>query len=426
MITREKSEKNTLKLNVKISKEVWDKGLELAYETTKGKYNIQGFRKGKAPRKVIEKTYGDTIFYDEAFDRLVSKEYADFMANNPEIEPIEHPHVSVNSITENGVDATILVMLMPEVKLGKYEGLKIEKKVEKVTDKQVEEEAKKLLNANARYVESDKAAEMGDFATIDFSGSVDGVKFDGGTAEDFRLELGSHSFIDNFEDQIVGMKVGDQKDITVKFPEGYPAKEIAGKDAVFAITVKKVEKKELFELTDKFISDTTEFESLDEYKKDVRAKLEATAQKNADNAAEGELIKQIVDSSEIDIPKSMVEHEVGHMIEDLRNKLAYQQITLEQYLEFMKVSLDEFKETKKEEAKKSLKTRLVLQTLIKENKIEVSKEDYDSRLEEFAVRSGKTVEEFDKEISDYERAYIENDILMTKLFNILKEKNEIK
>ena len=295
-----------------------------------------------------------------------------------------------------------------------------------MTDKQVEDEMSKLLNSNARYVESDKEAAMGDITTIDFSGSVDGVKFDGGTAEDFRLELGSHSFIDNFEDQIVGMKIGDQKDITVKFPEGYPAKELAGKDAVFAITVKKVEKKETAELTDKFISDTTEFESLDEYKKDVRAKLEANAQKNADNVAEGELVKQIVDSSEVDIPESMVDHEVGHIIENLRNQLAYQQITLEQYLEFMKVSLDEFKESKKEEAKNSLKTRLVLQTIIKDNNLEVTKEDYDLRIEEFATRSGKTVEEFDKEISDYERAYIENDVLMTKLFNMLKDKNEIK
>ena len=311
MITREKSEKNTLKLNVKISADVWANALEVAYETTKGKYNIQGFRKGKAPRKVIEKTYGDTIFYDEAFDNLISKEYAEFLSNNPELEPIEHPHVTINSITENGVDASILVILMPEVKLGKYEGLTIEKKVKKVTDKEVDEEAQKLANANARYVESEDVAALGDFATIDFSGSVDGVKFEGGTAEDFRLELGSHSFIDNFEDQIVGMKKGDEKDITVRFPKEYPAKELADKDAVFAIKVKKVEKKEIKELNDKLISDTTEFESLDEYKKDVRAKLEANALRAADKEVEASLVKTIVDSSEIDLPDSMIDHEVG-------------------------------------------------------------------------------------------------------------------
>ena len=426
MITREKSEKNTLKLNVKISADVWEKALEVAYETTRGKYNIQGFRKGKAPRKVIEKTYGDTIFYDEAFDSLVSKEYADFMAKNPEYEPIEHPHVTINSITENGVDASILVMLMPEVKVGKYEGLKLARKVAKVSDKEVDEEAQKLATKNARYVESDKEAELGDFATIDFSGSVDGVKFDGGTAEDFRLELGSHSFIDNFEDQIVGMKVGDEKDIKVRFPQEYPAKELAGKDAIFAIKVKKLEKKEISELTDKFISDTTEFESLEEYKKDVRAKLEANAEKNADKEVEAELIKTIVESSEIDLPEAMIDHEVYHIVEDIKKRLAYQQITLEQYLDFMKITLDEFKQTKRVEAENSLRTRLVLQAIIKENKIEVTREDYNDRIEEFAVRSGKTIEEFDKEISDYERAYIENDILMTKLFNMLKEKNEIK
>ena len=426
MITREKSEKNTLKLSVKISAEVWAQALEVAYEETKGKFNIQGFRKGKAPRKVIEKNYGDTIFYDEAFEHVVSKEYNDFLNANEDVNPVDYPHVTVNKITADGVEATLVVDLMPEVKLGKYEGIAIEKKAVKVTAAQVNAEVERLVNAHARYVESDSEAAMGDFATIDFSGSIEGVKFEGGTAEDFRLELGSHSFIDNFEEQICGMKVGDEKDITVKFPEQYPAKELAGKNAVFAIKVKKVEKKEVAEINDKFISDTTEFESLAEYKKDVKAKLVAEEEKKAQVAAEDELVKTIVESSEIELPNSMVEHEIDHIVEDLRRKLAYQQITLEQYLEFMKISMKEFRDTKREEAVRSLKTTLVLKEIVKVNNLEVTKEDYDNRLEEFATRSGKTVEEFDKEISDYERSYINNDILMTKLMNILKSKNEIK
>lgn len=426
MITREKSEKNTLKLSVKISAEVWAQALEVAYEETKGKFNIQGFRKGKAPRKVIEKNYGDTIFYDEAFEHVVSKEYNDFLNANEDVNPVDYPHVTVNKITADGVEATLVVDLMPEVKLGKYEGIAIEKKAVKVTAAQVNAEVERLVNAHARYVESDSEAAIGDFATIDFSGSIEGVKFEGGTAEDFRLELGSHSFIDNFEEQICGMKVGDEKDITVKFPEQYPAKELAGKNAVFAIKVKKVEKKEVAEINDKFISDTTEFESLAEYKKDVKAKLVADAEKKAQVAAEDELVKTIVESSEIELPNSMVEHEIDHIVEDLRRKLAYQQITLEQYLEFMKISMKEFRDTKREEAVRSLKTTLVLKEIVKVNNLEVTKEDYDNRLEEFATRSGKTVEEFDKEISDYERSYINNDILMTKLMNLLKSKNEIK
>ena len=426
MITREKCEKNTLKLSLKISAEVWAKALQDAYESTKGKYNIQGFRKGKAPRKVIEQNYGDTVFYDEAFDKIVSKEYTEFLTNNTDVQPVDYPRIVVNSITENGVEATIEVDLVPEVKLGKYEGLKIEKKVEEVTDQQVEDEAKKLANRNARFVESDESAELGDFATIDFSGSVDEVKFEGGTAEDYRLELGSHSFIDNFEEQIVGMKKGEEKDIKVRFPDQYPAKELAGKESVFAVKVKKVEKKEVAELSDKFISDTTEFESLAEYKSDVRVKLEREAQKNADKRVEAELIKTIVDGTKIDLPNSMIEREIDRIVDDLSRQLSYQQITLAQYLEFVKISMEEFRATKKEEAETSLKTRLTLQEIVKENKLEVTKEDYNNRIEEFATRSGKTVEEFDKEISDYERAYIENDILMTKLFNLLKEKNNIK
>ena len=293
MITREKSEKNTLKLNVKISAEVWAQALEVAYQEAKGKFNIQGFRKGKAPRKVIEKNYGDTIFYDDAFEHVVSKEYNDFLKANEDVNPVDYPHVTVNKITADGVEATLVVDLMPEIKLGKYEGITIEKKPVNVTAEQIDTEVERLMNAHARYVESDKEAAMGDFATIDFSGSIDGVKFEGGTAEDFRLELGSHSFIDNFEEQICGMKVGEEKDITVKFPDQYPAKELAGKNAVFAIKVKKVEKKEVAEINDKFISDTTEFESLDEYKKDVKAKLVSDAEKKAEIAAEDELVKTL-------------------------------------------------------------------------------------------------------------------------------------
>lgn len=425
MITREKNENNSLELKVKISADVWAKALEEAYESTKGKYSIQGFRKGKAPRKVIEKTYGDTVFYDEAFDTIVSKEYNEFLANNTDLQPIDYPKVSINSITENGVEATIVVDLMPNVKLGKYEGIKISKKVQEIKDKDIENEVEKLLGSSARFVESEAEASLGDFATIDFSGSVDGVKFEGGTANDFRLELGSHSFIDNFEEQIVGMKKGDEKDITVKFPEKYPAKELAGKDAVFAIKLNKLEKKELPQLTDKFISDTTEFETIEEYKKDVREKLILSANKNAERIAEADLVKAIVDSSEIELPQSMVNHEVEHIIEDLKNQLAYSQITIEQYLEFMKLTLDEFKKSKEGEAKNSLKTRLVLQEIIKQNNLLVTKEEFEAKLEEFAKSSGKSVAEFSKEISNYEKSYIENDILMSKLFKFLKEKNEI-
>ena len=425
MITREKSEKNTLKLNLEANKEEWAKALELAYETTKGKYNVQGFRKGKIPRKVIEKTYGDTVFYDEALDRMIAKEYSDFLAQNPDVEPVDHPRVTINSITEDGVKLTIEVDLMPEVELGAWEGLKITKNVEAVTDEKVDAEIKKLLERNSRFNESEESAEMGDFATIDFVGSIDGKVFDGGTAEDYRLELGSHSFIDNFEEQIVGMKKGDKKDIKVKFPEGYPAKELSGKDAKFEVTLKKLEKKEVPELSDKFVADTTEFENIADYKKDIKSKLEKEAEKAAEKKAENELLEKIVKNAKIDIPHSIIHKEIDYIIEDIRRNLAYQQISLEQYLEITKISMDEFKMSKHEEAEESVKTRMVLQKIIKDNNITVTKEDYNNRIEEFAVRSGKTIEEFDQEISDYERRYINNDILMTKLMNLLKEKNTI-
>lgn len=425
MITREKSEKNTLKLKVNLSAEVWAKALSETYERTKGKYNIQGFRKGKAPRRVIEQTYGDTIFYEEAFDMAVSREYSEFLKANKDVEPVSYPEVKINFVSIDGVEAILTVDLMPEIELGAYEGLKIEKKVQKVKDEEVDAEVSKLAANHARFVECDGAAALGDFATIDFCGSIDGVKFEGGEAKDFRLELGSHSFIDNFEDQIVGMKKGDEKDITVKFPEGYPAKELAGKPAVFAIKVNKVEKKEIPEISDKFVSNATEFETVEEYKKSIREKLVASAEANAERVAENELIEKIVSASKIEVPQSMLEQERDKIIEDFKAKLSYQHITIEQYLEYVKVSMDDFKKDKLTEAEKALKVRLVLQKIIKDNKLQITHEEIHEKIHEYAHMSGKSCEEFQKEISDYERSYIENEVMMNKLFKFLKDKNNI-
>lgn len=425
MITREESEKNTLKLKVKLSADVWAKAVQDAYERTKGKYNIQGFRKGKAPRKVIEQTYGDTIFFEEAFDSAVSKEYGEFLNANTDLEPVSYPEVKINYVTVDGVEAELTVDLMPEIKLGAYEGLKVEKNVAEVKDADVDAEVQKLASSHARFVETEELAQMGDFATIDFVGSVDGVEFEGGKAEEYRLELGSHSFIDNFEEQVAGMKVGEGKDVKVKFPEGYPAKELAGKEAVFAVTVKKVEKKEIPEISDKFVADATEFETLAEYKDSVKAKLVDRAEAQAERQSENKLIEMIVETSEIDLPKSMVAHETDHLIEDLKNRLAYQGITLEQYLEFIKVSMDEFRNEKMKEGEKSLKTRLVLQQIIKDNNIQVTHDEIHEKIHEYAHMKGLSCEEAHAQMSDYERSYIENEVMMDKLFTFLKSKNSL-
>ena len=248
--TIRKKENNQLEVEIKISQEKWEQSIQKSYEETKGKYTVQGFRKGKAPRKVIEKQYGEGVFLDYALEIAFSEEYNDFLDKNLDIEPIAQPDVKIEKFEKEGIVLVATAPLMPEVKLGAYTGLTVEKGKEKVKKSDIEEELKKIAERQARFVETDEEAKLGDYATIDFVGSVDGEIFDGGTAQGYRLELGSHSFIDTFEDQIVGMKVGDEKDVNVTFPENYHEKSLAGKPAVFKVTVQKIERKEIPEIND--------------------------------------------------------------------------------------------------------------------------------------------------------------------------------
>lgn len=423
MITREKSEGNSLILKLKVSANVWAKALEEAYERNKGKFNIQGFRKGKAPRKFIEKEYGDTVFYDDAFDSVVSKEYADFLKKNKDVEPVDYPNVVIDSITDKGVEATLNVTLMPEVKLGEYTGLKFKKDKVEVTDEMVEHELGHLVEKQARFVESDEKAEMGDFVTLDFKGSVDGVAFDGGAAEDYRLELGSHSFIDTFEDQLCGLKKEESKDVKVTFPKDYPAKELAGKEAIFACTIKKVEKKELPTLTDKLVADTTDFETIDEYKKDLREKLLEAEEQKAQRNFENQVIEAVVKASTVDIPAILIDNEVDHILKDLSQRLAYQGIKIDDYMTYLNTNVEDFKKQKREEATHNVKARLVLQKIIKDNKLTATQKEMDEKIMKYSKTSKDKLEEFKKSLSEYEKAYIENDVIMTKLVKLLSEGN---
>ena len=423
MITREKSEGNSLILKLKVSANVWAKALEEAYERNKGKFNIQGFRKGKAPRKFIEKEYGDTVFYDDAFDSVVSKEYADFLKKNKDVEPVDYPNVVIDSITDKGVEATLNVTLMPEVKLGEYTGLKFKKDKVEVTDEMIEHELGHLVEKQARFVESDDKAEMGDFVTLDFKGSVDGVAFDGGAAEDYRLELGSHSFIDTFEDQLCGLKKEESKDVKVTFPKDYPAKELAGKEAIFACTIKKVEKKELPTLTDKLVADTTDFETIDEYKKDLREKLLEAEEQKAQRNFENQVIEAVVKASTVDIPAILIDNEVDHILKDLSQRLAYQGIKIDDYMTYLNTNVEDFKKQKREEATHNVKARLVLQKIIKDNKLTATQKEMDEKIMKYSKTSKDKLEEFKKSLSEYEKAYIENDVIMTKLVKLLSEGN---
>ena len=314
--------------------------------------------------------------------------------------------------------------MLPDFKLPELSGLKAKKKKVEVTDEQVEAELQSERETHARFVEEDKIAENGDYVTIDFTGYIDDVKFEGGEAQNYRLELGSHTFIEGFEDQIVGMKKGEEKDVKVTFPENYHAENLKGKPALFKVTLNKVEKKELPEIDDKFVSDTTEFESLKEYKNSIKENLEKIAEEHAERDYEVALLDEIAEKSNIDVPSSMVEHEVEHIIEDFKHRLSHQGMDINNYLEYVGKDLETFKEERKNDAEKNIKTRLVLQKLISENNITVTSEELDKSIGDYAERYQMTVEDFKKAMSPDDYAYFENNAIMTKVLDFIKSKNK--
>ena len=426
MYTFEKeNQRGVLKINV--SKEEWEKAIENAYEKNKGQFNIQGFRKGKAPRKVIEQNYGDTVFFDDAFDEVVSKEYSKFLFFNPSIVPADHPHVDMNKFTaDSGLEATLKFDLMPEFVLPNLEKLAVKKERAKVEDSQIERELEMTKAQHARYVQEDKLAEMGDFATIDFVGYLDNEKFEGGEASDYRLELGSHTFIEGFEEGVVGMKVGEEKDLNVTFPENYGAENLKGKPVVFKVTLKKVERKVLPEIDDKFVSDTTEFETVDEYKNSIKENLLKAAEEKAERDYEVALLDAVAEKSGITLTDSMIEHEVYHMVQDFEHRLSHQGMTLEAYLQYLGKTVEEFKEERKSDAEKNIKTRLVLQRIISEYKVTVSADDLNATIAEYAAKYQMNIDDFKNAMSPNDYSFFQNNAIMTKVLNLLKSKNEKK
>ena len=418
-------EKNNLEVEIVISEKKWEESLQKAYEETKNKYSVQGFRKGKAPRKVIEKQYGESVFFNYALEIAFADEYNEFLDKNLEIEPIAQPDVRIEKFEKDGIVLVASAPLMPEVELGSYTGLTVERGKEKVKKADVEAELKAVAERQARFVESTKPAELGDFATIDFAGSVDGEIFEGGTAQGYRLELGSHSFIDNFEDQLVGTTVGEEKDVNVTFPENYHEKSLAGKKAVFKVVVQKIEKKEIPEITDEFAANVSEFENLEDYKKDIEKRLSQKLEQEKERKVENDLLEKIVEASKVEIPEILVERQLDIFIRDLETRLSFQGLKLEEYLDYVGTNVSDLRKERREQAEQTVKTRLVLEALVKKENMVVSEEELDSALKETAEKYKKTVEEYKKSLDDRTIAYYQNDILMKKLLDFLKSNNNI-
>ncbi|HBC85283.1 MAG TPA: trigger factor [Clostridiales bacterium] len=391
----EKTEKNNeLKLTFTIEAAKFDEGMKKVYAKTAKYFNVPGFRKGKAPMNIIERQYGSEIFYEDTFNEIVPEVYdEELKANN--IEAVSRPDIDVTQIGK-GQDLifTAVVQIKPEVKLGKYKGIQLKKIEYNVTDEDIDHEIGHMAEKNSRLVTiEDRAVEEKDIAVIDFEGFVDNVAFEGGKAENHELEIGSKTFIPGFEEQIIGMKAGEERDINVKFPEEYFSKDLAGKDAVFKVKLHEIKRKELPEIDDEFAKDVSEFDTIKELKASIKEKLEEENKSRAKYETEDEAIKTVCDSVEIEIPSGMIETEIDNMVKDVEARLSYQGLKLDQYLHMMNKTEEDFRKEYEEQAQKSVKSRLVLEAIVKDAEIEVSDEELNEKIKEMATNYGKKEEE---------------------------------
>ncbi|MBQ9566625.1 MAG: trigger factor [Lachnospiraceae bacterium] len=421
----EKSEHSMAKLTIEIEADKLEGAIQKAYLKQRGRISIPGFRKGKAPRALIEKMYGVGVFYEDAANELINETYPEAVKESGE-DIVSRPDIEVTQI-EKGKPFiyTAKVALKPPVELGKYKGIKVEPVDTAVTDDEVEEEIKKELEKSARQIEvTDRAAKKDDNVLIDYSGSVDGVKFDGGTAEDQHLVLGSHSFIDGFEDQIEGHSIGDEFDVNVTFPEQYREKSLAGKPAVFAVKLKGITEKQIPELDDDFVSDVSEFESVAEYKADIRQTLEDRKAASARNKKEDEAVKALVEDSRVEIPQPMIDTEADDMIRNQDNRFRSQGLSLQQYLQYTGLTAEKYRDDVKEQAKLNIESRLVLEAVAEAEGIEIADEDIEKEIQTMADNYGMPVDSMKTLITENERKAISTDLKVRKAVDVIIENSK--
>lgn len=416
----EKLEKNMAKLTIEVSAEELEKALEAAYQKEKNKISIPGFRKGKVPRAMVEKMYGPGIFYEDAANTLLQQSYPAAVEESGE-DIVSRPTVDIVQI-EKGKPFifTAEVAVRPEVTLGKYTGVTVTKVDTTVTDAEIDEALEQERNKNARDVSvTDRAVADGDTAVIDFEGFVDGVAFEGGKGENHPLVIGSHSFIDTFEEQIIGKNVGDEFDVNVTFPEQYQAADLAGKPAVFKVKVNEIKVKELPELNDEFAQDVSEFDTLDEYKADLKKNLEQKKEDDAKRTKEDEAIAKIVEKSKMDIPEAMIDTQCENMIDEFAQRIAQSGLSMEQYMQFSGLTIDNLKEQVRPEAITRIQTSLVLEQIAKEENIEVSDADIDVEIEKMAASYGMEADKLKEYMGDTEKKSLKRELSITKAIDII-------
>ena len=418
----EKLEKNMAKLTIEASAEEFEKAIEKAYQKSKNKINVQGFRKGKAPLALVEKMYGASIFYEDAANEIIPMAY-EKAALESELEIVSRPEIDVVQI-EKGKPFifTAEVAIKPEVTLGDYKGIQVEKKEVTVTDEEVMDRIEKEREQNSRMLTvDDRPIQKDDIAVIDFEGFVDGEPFEGGKAEGHSLTIGSGSFIDNFEDQLIGKSIGDVLDVNVTFPEEYHSEELAGKPAVFKVKINEIKAKELPELDDDFAQDVSEFDTLDEYKENIKATLKESKEKELKTAKENEIVDKIIENASMDIPEPMIESQVNQMAEDFAQSMSYQGLSLDQYFQFTGMDSRKFIESLRPQALKRIQSRLVLEAIVKAEGIQVSEEELDKELTEMATMYKMEIDKLKEMISDKEKEQIEADIAVQKAVDFVLE-----
>ena len=418
----EKLEKNMAKLTIEASAEDFEKAIQKVYLKARGKINIPGFRKGKAPRKLIEKMYGTGVFYEDAANDLIPTAYAEAL-KECDLEIVSRPEINVTQI-EAGKPFifTAEVAVKPEVTLGEYKGVEVEKSDVEVTEEDINKEVDKERENNSRTIDvDDRAVENGDIIKLDFDGSVDGVPFEGGKAENYTLTIGSGSFIPGFEDQLTGTKIGEEKDVTVTFPEDYHEKSLAGKEAVFKCKVNAITVKELPDADDEFASEVSEFETLAEYKEDIKKKLTEKKEKAARAKKEAQAIEKAVENATMEIPDAMIDTQVQSMMEDFARRMQSQGLSLEQYFQFTGMDVKKMHDQMKPEALKRIQNSLVLEAVAKAENIEISDEKVDEEIAKMAEAYKMEVEKLKGIIGDSERDQMKKDLAVQAAADLIAD-----
>ncbi|MDO5155374.1 MAG: trigger factor [Eubacteriales bacterium] len=421
-LTVEKLEKNMAKLTITVPADEFVEAMKASYNKQKGKISIPGFRKGKVPQAYLEKVYGAEMFYEDAANTCMENSYPGAL-DECDLDVVSRPEVDVVQM-EKGKDFiyTATVAVKPEVTLGDYKGIEVEKIEVEVTDEDVQAELLNVQKQNSRNIPvEDRAAKMDDEVTIDFEGFVDGVAFEGGKGENYQLTLGSHSFIDTFEDQIVGKNIGEEFDVNVTFPEDYQAEDLAGKPALFKCKLNGIKETELPELDDDFASDVSEFDTMDEYKEDIKATLKVKKEKAAKNEKEGKVIEKIIENATMEIPEPMIETQKEQMMSEFAQQISYQGLSIDQYFQFTGMTREKFLESTTPEAERRIKSRLVLEAIATAENIEVSEDELKEELQKMADMYQMDIEQLTGLVGEAEQEAIKKDIAVQKAVDLVVE-----